>query len=261
MTQQMKEILAENQKYNAGDMAAEAFGFSRSKHYDILVVAPGWKPTKILNLAFSEIVATAGNSYVSGYEVKIGDRCIAWAQTGAGACNMIDNLILCAELNFDKLVFLGSVCGLKKGFFVGDICTPSVCVEGTMAAAYLLENPADFKPFGSIYPASTDFIDAVIHHTTIPVKKASVFCTDSVSCEYYHLDFIRSFDTDLIEMETGAFYRLGAMLEKPAMALLVVSDNSANAEPLFGKTDAQNKAYYVARKESIPELLKQISKM
>jgi purine-nucleoside phosphorylase len=40
------------------------------------------------------------------------------------------------------------------------------------------------------------------------IKKASVFCTDSIAMEYTHLEEIMSFDTDLIEMETSTFYAI-----------------------------------------------------
>lgn len=36
------------------------------------------------------------------------------------------------------------------------------------------------------------------------LKKASVFCTPSISAEYYHLEEIKEFDTDLIERNSLA---------------------------------------------------------
>ena len=39
-----------------------------------------------------------------------------------------------------------------------------------------------------------------------------------------HLDEIKEFNTDLIEMETGSFYLMADLLEIPGTALLVVSD-------------------------------------
>ena len=44
--------------------------------------------------------------------------------------------------------------------------------------------------------------------------------------EYTHLDEIRSFDTDLIEMETSTFYAIAEIMDIPAVALLVVSDTT-----------------------------------
>lgn len=261
MKEQLKRIIAKDKAFNAGDMATEVFGFRRDVHYDLLVVAPGWKPTKILNETDFQVTITAEHSYTSGYEVRIGDRLIAWAQTGSGGCNLIDHLILCAELDFDKLVFVGAVGGLKKGFDVGDVCTPTLCIPGTMANAYLQEDIEIWKPFQPVFPSDADFVEKVIALADFPVKKASVYCTDSISCEYYHLDFIKGFGTDLIEMETSSFYLLADLIEKPAVALLVVSDNSANGEPLLGMDDSQHARYNAGRKVLVPRLLKKIAKI
>lgn len=261
MNELMKAMVAKDRQYNQGDVAAEVFGFDRRKHYDLLVAAPGWKPTKLLPPEFGTVTVTAVHSYMSGYEVEYGEKRIAWMQTSSSGSSLIDALSLCAELDFDKLVFVGAVGGLKPGFQVGDVCTPTYCVEGTMAPAYLQEDPRSFRPFGRVEPADQGFIDAVLEQTEVPVRRASVFCTDSIFGEYYHLDFIKSFGTDLIEMETSTFYRLAAMLEKPAIALLVVSDNSANGEPLLGRSEDQSRRYNAGRNVEIPKLLKMIAQM
>lgn len=261
MKEQLKAIISRDKEFNEGDMAAEVFGFRRDAHYDILVVAPGWNPMKILNWTDFEVTQTASHAYVNGYEVKMGDKLVAWAQTGAGGCNLIDHLTLCVELDFDKLVFVGAVGGLKKGFEVGDVCTPETCIEGTMANAYLTADLRGWKPFGTVMPASPAFVEEVLGLADFPVKKASVFCTDSISCEYFHLDFIKSFDTDLIEMETSSFYRLADLMEKKAVALLVVSDNSANGEPLLGRGEGQQAKYNFGRKSLVPRLLQKIAEM
>lgn len=258
MKEQLKKVIAKDKEFNAGDMAAEVFGFRRDVHYDALVVAPGWKPTKILNWTNFTVTQTAEHSYTSGYEVQIGDKLVAWAQTASGGCNLIDHLILCAELDFDILVFAGAVGGLKKGFEVGDVCVPIRCVAGTMANAYLTDNMQNWKPFCEVVPQDTAFLDQVISLADFPIKKASVYCTDSISCEYYHLDFIKSFDTDLIEMETSSFYLLAELMEKKAVALLVVSDNSANGEPLLGMDEKQHERYNTGRKILVPRLLERI---
>ena len=59
----------------------------------------------------------------------------------------------------------------------------------------------------------------------------------SITHEYYHLDEIKEFNTDLIEMETSSFYLMADLLEIPSIALLVVSDNSAAGAALVGRTE------------------------
>ena len=258
MKKQLQKILAKTREFNAGDMAADVFGFRRDVHYDALVMAPGWKPTKILNWTDFTVTQTAAHSYVSGYEVQIGDKLVAWAQTSSGGCNLIDHLTICANLDFDHLLFAGAVGGLKKGFEVGDVCVSVKSIAGTMANAYLTDGLRNWKPFEAVVPPDMAYIDKILSLADFPIKKASVYCTDSIACEYYHLDFIKSFDTDLIEMETSSFYQMAELMERPAAAILVVSDNSVNGEPLIGKSDAQEDRYNQGRKVLFPRLLEKI---
>ncbi len=258
MKPQLQKILSKTREFNAGDMAAEVFGFRKDIHYDALVVAPGWKPDKILNWTDFVVTQTAQHSYTSGYEIQIGDKLVAWAQTGSGGCNLIDHLTLCTDLDFDHLLFAGAAGGLKKGFKVGDVCIGVKCVAGTMANAYLTDDLHCWKPFETVLPPDMTYIDKILALADFPIKKASVYCTDSISCEYYHLSFIKSFHTDLIEMETSSFYTLADLMERPAAAILVVSDNSANGEPLIGKNDDQEGRYNQGRKVLFPRLLEKI---
>ena len=93
------------------------------------------------------------------------------------------------------------------------------------------------------------------------MRKEPVFCTDSIFCEYSHLDFIKSFGAKLIEMETSSFYRMAELMEKPSVALLVVSDNSATGDPLLARTPEQIEKHNRVREEVIPELLVRIAQM
>lgn len=257
MKEQMKRILQNMQKYNSTDMAYRNFGLDSSVLYDALVIAPGWKPTKILDEKLFKVTVLAVHSYISGYSVEREGLKIAWVQIASSASNLIDHLAICSELKFKKLIFIGAVGALKESFNVGDLCTPSSCVSGVFANTYLKENLSDFVPFERVCP-KPDFVDKVIalaDDCNIQLKKASVFCTDSIALEYSHLEEIKSFDTDLIEMETSTFYLMADLIEVPAIALLVVSDNSAVNNPLIGRNEELNLKYNNGRKKLIPELI------
>lgn len=60
-------------------------------------------------------------------------------------------------------------------------------------------------------------------------------------------------------METSSFYLLADLMEKPAVALLAVSDNSATGNPLVGRTEAQKRPYDQTRKQVIPQLILDIA--
>lgn len=261
MKERMIQLLNADASYSKDkDIAMYEFGLSTEKHYDVLVVAPGWKPTKIMTDYDVEITCTSVVNYISGYEVKGKDFLIGWIQCSSGASSLIDELSTCAYLDFDKLVFVGAVGSLVPEIGLGKLCTPQWCVSGNLANGYLLDDIQQYKPFGKVYPNAPAFVQQVMERYPEMIQ-APVFCTDSIFCEYSHLDFIKSFGTKLIEMETSSFYLMADLLEKPAIALLAVSDNSANGDPLVGRTEEQKRLYNITRKQVIPKIIMDIAKM
>lgn len=262
MTPKMKKILGNLHKYNMKHIANVNFGLEEDVVYDALVVAPSYSPYKVIIDDSFKISEMGSQSYCTGYEVEKNNLKIAWIKTAAGGCNMLDYLLICGELQFKKLIFIGAVGALKKEFNIGDICTPSYSVAGTLANTYLKDSIKDYIPFEKIYP-ETEYVDSIIQlakTSNYEIKKASVFCTDSIAMEYTHLEEIKSFDTDLIEMETSTFYSIARLMEIPAIALLVVSDNSATGVPLVGRSEEIQKIYEYSRKVVLIELIYKITK-
>ena len=262
MKQKMKEILANMQHYNSNDIATQAFGLDPETEYDALVVAPGWKPSKIVKDPSFHVTVLREGAYISGHLVEKDGLKIAWIQTSSSASNLIDHLTICAELKFKKLIFIGAVGSLKPEFDVGDLCTPSYSVAGVFANAYLCDRLSDYKLFETVYPdaAYVDSVIALAKENGYDLKKASVYCTDSISLEYSHLEEIKAFDTDLIEMETSSFYLVADLLEVPAVALLIVSDNSATGKPLVGRNEEQQKKFNDGRMRIIPDMIYKLAK-
>ncbi len=262
MKTKMKNILDSVHAYNVSNMAYLSFGLASDVVYDALVVAPGWKPTKIIEDSRYNVKTLTTHAYISGYLVEIDNLKIAWIQIASGASNLLDHLTLCAELKFKKLIFVGAVGSLTDKYNVGDVCTPSFCIGGVLANTYLKDSIHDYVPFEKVYP-NESYINQIItiaNDNSHALHKASVFCTDSIALEYYHLEEIKKFNTDLIEMETSTFYLLADLLEVPSIALLVVSDNSAAGHPLVGMDETLQQKYNHGRKVVIPDLIYQIAK-
>lgn len=131
----------------------------------------------------------------------------------------------------------------------------------SLANTYLKENIRDYVPFEKIYPDkeyTVQIIELAKNHN-YTIKEASVFCTDSIIMEYTHLDEIKSFDTDLIEMETSFFYAIAKLMDVPAIALLVVSDNSSTGVPLLGRSEEMQKEYEYSRSVILPDMIYKIA--
>ena len=238
MKPRLMEALENMRRHNAGVMSRECFGFEPDVPYDALVVATSWKPDKtVLDPSFT-VTQLTQHAYFSGFLVEKEGRRIAWAQTASGACNVLDHILVCAELSFRKMIFAGAVGGLTAAFPVGTICTPEVCFDGTYAGAYFEEKLPAFTPGGPVLPPDRAYVDRVAalgRRLGYEIKPGKVFCTDSIALEYSHLD------------------------EVPAVALLAVSDNSATGAPLLGRQEPCMD-YHRARGWAIPDLIYHIAK-
>ncbi len=257
MKQELIRMIDNMKRYNAGVMYNEVFGFDTDTEYDALVIAPGWKPVKIIHDPSYKVTELAVHSYVSGYLVEKDGYKAAWAQISSGACNTLDNMVICADVNFRHLIFAGAVGGLTPDHEIGDLCTPDVCISGVYANHYLSHMLTEFKPFERVYPdiAHMHSIIALADRCGYTMRPAPVFCTDSIALEYSHLDEIRATGASLIEMETSTFYSVAELIGHPAVALLAVSDNSATGVPLLGRSDELAMRYNHTRSEVIPDLI------
>lgn len=263
MTERLRQILDSIHCYNTADLARINFGLDKDTEYDMLVVAPSYAPEKVVRDGSFDVTLLGSQSYCAGYLVERDGLKIAWIKTAAGGCNMLDYLLICGELKFKRLVFLGAVGALKAEFNIGDICTPIYSVAGTLANTYLKESLRDYVPFEQIYP-DEGYVNRVVTSAEklgYTIKRASVFCTDSISMEYSLLDEICSFGTDLIEMETSVFYAVAELMDIPAVALLVVSDNSATGVPLVGRSEEQQNIYENSRSVILPKLIQMIAEI
>ena len=231
MKEALKKIVDTFHQYNSEHMAAQAFGLREDIVYDALVVAPSFSPYKLHMDEKCQVTTLKEGAYIAGYLVEADGLNIAWIKIGSSAGNLIE---------------------------LGDICTPSYSISGSYADSYLMkESIRESMLFTKVVP-DMEYVDRVIslgREKGYTIRKASVFCTPSIALEYMHLDEIRSFDTDLIEMETSSFYLMTDLFELPGIALLVVSDNSASGAALVGRTDDQQKQYDYGRNIVLPDMI------
>ncbi len=257
MKQKLNLILERMRQYNSEDMAYHVFRLDKNTVYDALVVAPSFTPYSLKMDEYCQVTTLKEGSYTAAYLVEEDGLKIAWIKIGSSDSNCIDHIAVCAELQFKRMFFIGSAGALKPDFSLGDICTPSYSIAGGYANIYLKESIRDYVPFEKVYPP-IDYVNHAIvlgAENGIAIRKASVFCTASIALEYYHLDEIKAFDTELIEMETAVFYQMAVLLEVPSVALLVVSDNSATGAALVGRTEKDEQRYNRGKKQLLPELI------
>jgi len=256
----INEILNKAKKYNlSGDFLYSVYGLSSEEHFDALIVAPGWIPEKIFARKSAEIECVMEKTGYTSYKVEFEGLHLAWIKCGVSSSNLIDAMLSAAEAAVDRIIFVGAVGALDADIHIGEFCTPSESYAYDGASLYLQER-LDTANFGrTVIPGCMDYIDEVIARAesgNIEIKKRRTFCTDSIICEYAHLDEIKATGAELIEMETAAFYECLKLMDKKGIALMCVSDNSASGVPLVRRTPEQRKNFDDCRTLNVPEVIK-----
>lgn len=258
----MKELC--NKLYSAAarynhteDLLKQIYNIDSNEKFDLIVVAPSWLPEKIMKNYDVEIRVLSRYAYFGSYIIEYQEKRIAWIQCASGANNLIDTMLTLAKSQIDKVIFIGAVGALKSDIQLGELVTPSysLAFEGGSLYTY---STIDRSNFGNKIIPNELFLHEVLtvaKEKQIELKMKSVYCTDSIICEYMHLEHIKSFDCDLIEMETAAFYRTLEIIDKKGIALLIVSDNSASGVSLIARTKEETAIFHKARETYIPELI------
>ena len=255
-----EKILSAAKRYNlSGDFLQAVYGISSDEKFDCVVLAPGWIPEKILAEYDAKIEVVSEKAGYSSYIVEYDGIRLAWIKCGVSSSNIIDAALSLADSPTETVVFLGAVGALKADIGIGELCTPSESYAYDGASLYLREK-LSAEDFGrTVRPACNDFIDKVLDSAAksgIKITRRPTFCTDSIICEYAHLDEIKETGAELIEMETAAFYECLEIMGKRGIALMCVSDNSASGVPLVQRTPEQRKRYDECRTHEIPETIK-----
>lgn len=247
---------ADLRRSSPGDIIGSEFGFDTETEYDALVLSSSWTPETLCageGWRVTPLVTHAGSG---SYLAELGLLRLAWVRCGPGAHSVLDHMLCLAPLRFRRAVFAGAVGGLTEESAVGDLCTPAWCINGSAAPGYLCDRLAEARLFDRVYPDPEGLaeLQSLAAARGWTLRTLPVFCTDSITLEYSHLDEIRAMGAALIEMETAAFFTAAAGLGVRACAILAESDNFAADEPFFCCGEAARRCRTV-RSSALPALI------
>lgn len=239
------------------DILYTIYGLDANEEYDAIILAPSWNPQKVFKNFNAKIELIKVGPYYNSYTIQIDNKKYGYIQTGAGASNLVDCCLTLGNTKCNKIIFIGAVGSLKEDIELGDIITPSKSIAGDGASLYLHEYISADKFQGFVYPKADlkENVMNIAKKIGIELKEKIVYCTDSIFCEYFHLNEILQFGSEVIEMETAAFYRCMEIINKDGIAILCVSDNSATQSALIGRSEEDTEKYHKSRSQLIPKLI------
>jgi len=222
------------------DFLNNIYGLDENEEYKAIILAPSWKPEKIFKNFNVKIELVKEGPYYNGYVIDVENKKYGYIQTSAGAPSMVDCCLTLGNAKCNKIIFVGAVGALKEDMKLGDIITPSKSIAGDGASLYLQVKESAMN---------------IAKNIGVELKEKIVYCTDSIFCEYLHLNEILELGSEAIEMETAAFYRCMEIINKDGIAILCVSDNSATENHLVGRSDEDTKKFHESRENLIPKLI------
>ena len=257
--QKMKETF---HKFNpTTDMLNVVYGLDSHEAYDAIIIAPSWTPDKIFKNFNPTIQIMKEGPYFCGYEVKVQNKKFGFIQTSSCSGNVIDCCMMLEGTKCNNIIFIGAVGALSEDLCLGDIVTPSYSIAGDGGSLYLYDTISE-KNYRAKIAQNVEFkkrLFRVAKMMDIEVKEKITYCTDTIFCEYYHLDEIKSLGSELIEMETASFMRCMELMEKPYQVLLCVSDNSSCGNQLVGRNEEDSNRFHTSRDINIPKLILALS--
>jgi purine-nucleoside phosphorylase len=193
-----------------------------------VIFLPYWQP-EIFRLWAERITTIAENVL---YEVQYKGKSISVVRSGIGAPQAGDMTLALGCTPCERLLFAGSVGGLRPDIQIGDLIIPEFSISGDGYCRYL-ETGAPHKdcflerirPDESLSQELNHSASTFAKEAGIAVHTGPIFSIDSIIAQFRVLDY---FSRDLgcigIEMETAAVFKAARMVGIRAAALFSVSD-------------------------------------
>jgi purine-nucleoside phosphorylase len=235
-------------KYNISpaDVVRMAFKCAPEAIHADVILAPIWKVEIFSQWAESITVITPDVLYDLAYQGKT----ISFLRSGVGAPLTGDAVLALGCTSCQRILFAGSVGGLRAGMHIGDLMLPEFSYAGDGFCRYL--QPV-FPPQDCFleHNAPDDALSAALYQATLPLAQEAgvavhtgpVFSIDTILAQFSILDEIISLGCIGIEMETAAAFKAARLVGIPAAALFSVSDVPVKNQSLFSGRPAAEKDY------------------
>lgn len=243
------------------DMLKAVYGLDSKLPYDAIIVAPSWTPEKVFKNYDPSITCFKPGHYYCGYEVNVAGKKLGYLRTASRSGNVIDACMLLGGALCDNILFIGAAGALVENIELGDIVTPRCAIAGDGGSLYLYDTLSTANFQKKLVPSEDSLtrLRNAASKLQIKVSERTLYCVDSIFCEYHHLADILSLGSEIIDNETAAFIRCMELIRKNYGILLSVSDNSACGHPLVGRREAPDQRFNQAREIQIPALILALS--
>lgn len=208
------------------DVSMDMFGLPTAGRYDMAVISPMWKPTDVFKESQVEILFQRETNNVRSYLLRHDEKRIIWLHIDPSAGNMMDACLGLANIDCNRIIFLGLCSTMKEDLTAGDLVVPNKAISGTGATRYLLDDMSGDPTFlkeRRTPPKGILWLSKAAIKAEAKLNTRTVFSTDTILGALLHQEDIKETGADVVDMEAAAFGRCMIVLERPGVALLVVA--------------------------------------
>lgn len=218
----------------------------RAIHPDVILM-PMWRASIFEQWVEPIVEVTPGMVYETAYA----GRPLTILRTGVGAPLAGDAALALGCTSCARIVFAGSVGGLRAEMRIGDLILPEVSCCGDGFSRYLedgfpggdclLDRQA---PDEGLAKALATAVERRAGEAGVPVHRGPVFSIDSILAQFRILDHIAGpLGCIGIEMESAAVFKAARMMGIRACAVFSVSDVPVGRKSLYAGRTEEEKEY------------------
>jgi purine-nucleoside phosphorylase len=249
-------------KYNISlaDVVRMAFHCAPEAIHADVILAPIWKVDIFSQWADCITVITPDVLY----DLSFQGRTISFLRSGVGAPLTGDAVLALGCTPCQRILFAGSVGGLRAGMHIGDLMLPEFSYAGDGFCRYLQPGfPAQDCYLECIAP--DEALSAALCQAILPLAKQAgvtvhtgpVFSIDTILAQFSILDDItNNLGCIGIEMESAAAFKAARRLGIPIAALFSISDVPVKNQSLFsGRPEAEKEYRKLIRSQVLAKAL------
>ncbi len=212
-----------------------------------VILMPWWQ-AEIFSLWADKITPIVGNTL---FEMKYEGKSISIVRSGIGASQTGDTVLALGFTACERIIFAGSVGGLRADMQIGDLMIPEFSVSGDGFSRYLQTGfPAEDPFLERVLP--DEALSLAVARSTTPLAREAgvafhtgpVFSIDTILAQFDKLDYIvEKLGCIGIEMETAAVFKAACQVGIRAAALFSVSDVPVRDKSLLAGRSEEEKEY------------------
>jgi purine-nucleoside phosphorylase len=242
------------------DVVQTAFHCKAERIRPDVILFPWWHPTVLEHWVDSVETITPDVLY----EVVYRGKAISVVRSGIGAPQAGDMTLALGLTGCKRLLFAGSVGGLRPEMKIGDILIPRYSLAGDGFCRYLqpglpLEDCflEQVSPDAELSTALERTAEGLVREGQAALHRGPVYCTDSILAQFGKLDWIQNELRCVgIEMESAAVFKAARLVGIQAAALMSLSDVPANKQTLFaGRSTEERQHRDVTRSQILAKAL------